>query len=133
MKSLTKTIVLCVVMGSMGSLSAQENPEDPDKLLRHLVVFKFKEEAGDAQVKEVIEAFLALPSKIGEIHSMDWGLNNSPEGLNKGLTHCFLLNFRSEADRDAYLPHPDHKAFTELAGPIIADVFVVDYWAKGSP
>ena len=132
MKSLTKTLILCVVVGSLGSLSGQNNPEDPEKLLRHLVVFKFKEEAKGTEVKEVIEAFLALPSKINEIHSMDWGLNNSPEGLNKGLTHCFLLNFRSEADRDAYLPHPDHKAFTELAGPIIADVFVVDYWAKGT-
>lgn len=133
MKNLTKTLILIMVMNSLAFAQAQDRPDTPENLLRHVVVFKFKEEAAESKVQEVIDAFLALPGKISEIHSMDWGVNNSPEGLNKDLTHCFLLNFRSEADRDAYLPHPDHKAFTELAGPIIADVFVVDYWATKAP
>lgn len=130
MKHLTKTILLCVVIGSLGSTNAQGNPEDSGALLRHVVVFKFKPEASAAQIREVTRAFLALPSKIPEIYKMEWGLNNSPEELNKGMTHCFLLSFRSEADRDTYLPHPEHKAFTALAGPIIEDVFVVDYWSE---
>lgn len=130
MKHLTKTLLLCVVIGSLGSANAQGSPEDSSELLRHVVVFKFKPEASAAEIREVTEAFLALPSKIPEIQDMEWGINNSPEGLNKGMTHCFLLSFRSEADRDTYLPHPDHKAFSALAGPIIEDVFVVDYWSK---
>ena len=48
----------------------------------------------------------------------------------KGFTHCFLVTFNSAADRDAYLPHPAHKAFAGSLGPILADVFVVDFWAK---
>ncbi|WP_036382628.1 Dabb family protein [Muricauda sp. MAR_2010_75] len=98
--------------------------------LRHVVLFKFKETSSEEDVEKVKQAFNALPSKISEIKGYEWGLNNSPENLNKELTHCYLLTFTSEADRDAYLIHPDHKAFGEVAGPHIADVLVVDYWAN---
>ena len=98
--------------------------------LRHVVLFKFKETSSAEDIKQVEEAFNALPSKISEIKGYEWGTNNSPENLNKGLTHCFFLTFSSEADRDTYLTHPDHLAFGDIAGPHIDDVTVVDYWTK---
>ena len=39
-----------------------------------------------------------------------------------------MLSFGSDADRDAYLVHPDHVAFGKLLSPILDDVFVIDYW-----
>jgi len=99
------------------------------KMLRHVVLFKFKDDAKPEQVKAVEDAFRALPSKIKEIKDLEWGTNNSPEGLNEGLTHCFFVTFASEADRAVYLPHPDHKAFGALLTPILDKVVVVDYWA----
>lgn len=101
-----------------------------DSLLRHVVLFKFKDNAPVDKVKEIEAAFKALPSKIPQIAGYEWGLNNSPENLNKGLTHCFFLTFKSEADRAIYLPHPDHKAFGSLLTPYLDDVLVVDYWTK---
>lgn len=98
-------------------------------MLRHVVLFKFKDDAKPEQVKAVEDAFRALPSKIKEIKDLEWGTNNSPEGLNEGLTHCFFVTFASEADRAVYLPHPDHKAFGALLTPILDKVVVVDYWA----
>lgn len=103
---------------------------ETDSLLRHVVLFKFKEGTSQADIDKVQKAFSALPSKIPQIAGYEWGLNNSPEGLNKGLTHCFLLTFKSEEDRAIYLPHPDHKAFGEVLGPHLDDVTVVDYWTK---
>ena len=100
------------------------------KTLRHVVLFKFKEGTTAEERKGVEAAFAALPAKIPEIVAFEWGTNNSPEGLDKGFTHCFFLTFKSEADRDAYLPHPDHKTFGEIAGPHIEDVLVVDYWTE---
>lgn len=102
----------------------------PDSLLRHVVLFSFKETSSAADIKLVEEAFHALPAKIDAIYDYEWGLNNSPEGLDKGFTHAFFLSFRSEADRAIYLPHPDHKAFGEVLGPHLEDVLVVDYWAR---
>lgn len=101
-----------------------------DSLLRHVVLFKFKEDTPIEKIKEIENSFHELQSKIPQIFRYEWGLNNSPENLNKDFTHCFLLTFKSEADRALYLPHPDHKAFGGLLTPYLADVLVVDYWVK---
>ncbi len=99
-------------------------------MLRHVVLFKFKESSTPEDVKTIEDAFRALPSKIKEIKGYEWGLNNSPENLNQGFTHCFFLTFNSEEGRAAYLPHPAHKAFGALLGPHLDKVLVVDYWVK---
>ena len=104
--------------------------EEMSEQLRHVVLFKFKDSATEADIKEVEDAFLALPSKIDTIKDFEWGLNNSPEGLNKGFTHCFILTFDSEEGRATYLPHPAHEEFGEILSPHLEDVLVVDYWAK---
>lgn len=109
-----------------------ESPEieSSSAKLRHVVLFKFKEDADPEAIKKAEEAFVALPAKIPEIKDLEWGLNNSPEGLNKGFTHCYLLTFDSEEGRATYLPHPDHKAFGALLKDILEDVTVVDYWTN---
>jgi hypothetical protein len=98
--------------------------------LRHVVCFKFKAEAKAGDIKTVETAFRALKQKIPQIAGLEWGTNNSPEGHNKGFTHCFIVTFKSEKDRDAYLPHAEHKAFVEVLKPILDEVFVIDFWAK---
>lgn len=108
----------------------KETPKAQDSVLRHVVLFKFKENTSKEDIAKVEEAFAALPSKIPQIVGYEWGINNSPEGLNKGLTHCFFLTFNSEEDRAIYLPHPDHKAFGAILTPHLEDVTVVDYWTK---
>jgi hypothetical protein len=129
MKTLAKTVLICMLFGTGIPGHAQGDPAKPDRVLRHVVLFAFKEGTPDSKIAEIVQALEALPSKIPEIKGFEWGLNNSPEGLNKGFTHSFTLTFASEEGRDIYLPHPDHQAFGEVAGPHIADVLVVDYWA----
>lgn len=100
------------------------------KMLRHVVLFKFKETSSAADVQKVETAFRELPSKIKEIKSFEWGTNNSPEGLAQGFTHCFFVSFGSEKDREAYLPHAAHKAFVSVLQPHLDKVLVIDYWAE---
>jgi hypothetical protein len=99
------------------------------KVLRHVVLFKFKETANEANIKTVVDAFLVLPSKIKSIKKFEYGTNNSPEKLNEGLTHCFLVSFSNEKDRDNYLVDPAHAAFVEVLKPFLDKVVVIDYWA----
>lgn len=103
--------------------------ETNDELLRHVVLIKFKESSTEEDISKVEKAFSGLQDKIPEIKDYEWGTNNSPEGLNKGFTHCFLVTFESEEDRATYLPHPEHKAFVEILEPHLEDVLVIDYWA----
>ena len=98
--------------------------------LRHVVLFKFKDGTPPATVKEIEEAFAALPDKIPQICAFEWGTDMSVENLSQGFTHCFLVSFKSEDDRGIYLPHPAHKEFVELIGPHLDKVLVVDYWAQ---
>lgn len=99
-------------------------------ILRHVVMFGWDKGVDSNYVNKVVNSFKALQGKIDLIKALEYGTNNSPENLNKGLTHCFLLSFTSEADRDAYLIHPAHKAFVAGLTPSPTAVTVFDYWAK---
>ena len=100
-------------------------------MLKHVVLFKFKESASKENIQSLVDAFKGLKSSIKEVKAFEWGTNNSPENLNEGLTHCFQASFASEADRDAYLIAPAHKAFVEqFAKPYVEKAVVVDYWVK---
>lgn len=99
------------------------------KPVRHVVVFKYKPNASEDQIKQVTDAFRQLKDKIPGIVSFEHGVNNSPEKKNLGFTHVYLLTFTDAQARDAYLPHPEHKKFGELLGRlgVLEDAFVVDY------
>ena len=107
-------------------------PAPEGKVLRHAVFFSFKEESSEEDIQGVVDAFRELPEKIAEISDFKWGVNNSPEELNDGFTHCFLLTFKNEADRAAYIPHEAHKAFGDVLRPHKDKVFVLDYWGDAN-
>jgi Stress responsive A/B Barrel Domain len=98
--------------------------------LRHVVCFKFKDDATQEQIQEIVTGFAALPKKIDGVTGFEWGTNNSPEGLAQGFTHCFVVTFKDAKARDAYLPHPAHKEFVAVLLPRLDKVFVVDYVAQ---
>jgi hypothetical protein len=127
----TMNILLCVVvlLGIALCAFAADAPSKKEKL-RHVVAFKFKDTATPEQIKEIENAFRALKGKIHEVVSLEWGTNVSPENRDKGFTHCFIVTFNNAKDRDAYLVHPEHKKFVDFALPAIADVFVLDFFAK---
>ena len=124
-KSLLVSFLFISLFLSVSQLQAQTG-----KTLRHVVMFKFKDTATPANIKTVEDAFAQLPKKITTIKSYEWGINSSPEGLNQGLTHCFILTFTSDKDRNDYIVHPAHKEFGKVLGPFLDKVTVVDFWVK---
>ena len=97
--------------------------------LRHLVLLRFKADAGAAAVADIERQFLGLRQQIDGVRDIEWGTNVSPEGLAKGFTHAFMLSFDDAAARDAYLPHAAHQAFVTRMKPLLDDVLVIDYVA----
>ena len=118
MKILTSLFAIAMLTAS--SLAA-------DGPIRHVVHFKFKADADKAQIAKVVEGFAALKTKISVVDALEGGTDVSPEGLGKGFTHCWIVSFKTAADRDAYLVHPDHKAFVALLKPILDEALVVDF------
>lgn len=123
-----KKITVCMLL--LAIISVNVKAQSANKQLRHVVLFGWKAGADSAAISRVVTAFKALPKQINTIKSFEWGVNNSPEHLNQGLTHCFVLTFDSEKDRDDYLVNPAHKAFTQLLPNLMEKVTVVDYWVE---
>lgn len=98
---------------------------------RHVVLFKFREDLSEETVRKIETEFRSLCMGLPFIIGFEWGRNSSPENLNNGLTHCFLVTFANEQDRDIYLPHPAHVEFckTYLDGNL-ENVCVVDYMSR---
>lgn len=116
------------VLGASPGLGAE--PAQDKRMLRHVVLFKFKEGTTAEQVKEIEQAFRQLPKKIDAIKGFEWGTDNSVEMLSDGFTHCFIVSFADEQGRETYLPHPAHKAFVDLVKPRLEKVLVIDFWQK---
>jgi hypothetical protein len=120
----------CVSVHETRHVTEKKAADEPGRVLRHVVLFKFKDGTPHRQVKQIVEAFCALPDKVDAIHDLEWGTDVSIENRSEGFTHCFLVTFLSEADRAEYIPHPEHKAFGKLLGPHLDKVLVVDYWTQ---
>lgn len=105
--------------------------DQKEKLLRHVVLFKFNDDSSAEEVEKLNASFNALATAIPVIKDFEWGINDSPENFHQDFTHCYLLTFASEADRDSiYTPHPQHQAFVQSLQPHLEKVFVVDYWTN---
>ena len=96
-------------------------------MIRHVLFVRFRSDASASSIEQVQTAFKEISSKIEGITGVEWGLNNSPENLNKGYTHCIMMTFIDENARDHYLPHPEHNILKEIFGAILEDIVVLDY------
>jgi hypothetical protein len=95
---------------------------------RHVVFFKFKPSASNDAVVAIENAFRAFCAELPFVRGFEWGRNSSPEGLDQGFTHCFIVSFDGPEGRDAYLPHPAHQAFCRRhLDPALEKVCVVDF------
>ncbi len=87
--------------------------------IRHVVMFRFRDDATAEQIAAVTEGLEALIDVIPEIR----GYRVGPDlGLNEGNHHYALVaDFETEADYVAYRDHPAHLAvIAERIRPILA-------------
>src|ERR1700749_1519199 len=100
--------------------------------LRHVVLFGFGKAQSPGAIAEVIRRFAELKALVPDIDDFEWGENSSPEGLDRGHSHAFLLTFADAEARDAYLVHPNHAEFGTWVRPFVSSVTVLDYWVKSA-
>jgi hypothetical protein len=99
-----------------------------NRVLRHIVLFSYRDGVTEAQKLEVARRFAGLPDRLPLIHQFESGRNNSPENLSQGFEDAFVVTFRTAADRDAYLPHPVHQEFVAFLSSYVDKALVIDYW-----
>lgn len=98
-----------------------------EKMIRHVLLIKFKPATTTANIDQIRELFHAIPAKVDGVEAVEWGLNDSPENLNRGFTHTVLMTFADDQARRHYLPHPEHEALKDVFIPLLEDIIVFDY------
>ncbi|KAL2022811.1 hypothetical protein VTK56DRAFT_4627 [Thermocarpiscus australiensis] len=101
----------------------------------HTVLFQFKANLKADDVKAACARFLALKQECLHparnepyIRSLKGGKDNSPEGLQNGMTHGFVVEFASAEDRDYYVTKdPAHLAFAKSLEGLLEKATVVDF------
>lgn len=101
-----------------------------EKVLRHIINLKFKENISQEEIDKTLFAFENLKNEIPEITNLEWGINNSTEGQSKGFNYCFTLTFNNAHALEIYLFHKAHLKLVHKIGPVLDDVLVMDYWVK---
>ena len=95
--------------------------------VKHIALMKFKEGTSEEQVQEILDQVLDITETIPGIEDYVSGPNSSPEGLNQGYTHAFIMTFVDAAARDAYLPHPEHERVKGMIMPRVDSLLVFDF------
>jgi hypothetical protein len=95
--------------------------------VKHMVLLKFKPTTSEGQIAEAFRALRGLQEKIPGLKDFMGGPYSSPEGLNQGFTHGFIMTFDSASARDVYLPHPEHERVKAQLSPHLDGVVAFDF------
>jgi hypothetical protein len=92
-----------------------------------MVLLKFKRGTCPASIAQGFAALAKLQEQVPGIERYGGGPYSSPEGINQGFTHGFLMTFADAAARDRYLTHPDHERVKDELLRIVEDVIAFDF------
>lgn len=99
--------------------------------VKHVVLLKFKPGVSEEQAQAAIEAVRGLEGVIGGIEDFLAGTYSSPEGLNQGYTHGFIMTFESAEARNGYLDHPEHERVKNGFFPLLDGAIAFDFEVSG--
>ena len=92
-----------------------------------MVLMKIRSDVPQSEIDDIFAALEGLKNKIPGLVSYSGGPYSSPEGLNKGFSHGFSMDFETESQRDAYFPHANHEIVKEMIIARVDDVIAFDY------
>jgi hypothetical protein len=96
-----------------------------ESVLTHIVIWKYRPDAGEEARREHIARLRALPAHIPEIQSFAVGEDvlRLPRSYDTGL----VAVFRDRAGLEAYTVHPEHAAAADFGRAISEHVASVDF------
>jgi hypothetical protein len=101
----------------------------PQKVLRHVVLFRFKEGTSAVQIRELEQAFRKR-TDVGPVIASEWGTDVSHDDRARGFTHCFTVTLRDEAAREAYYRGASSPRYWDTLRVHLDDWLVFDYWGE---
>lgn len=100
-------------------------------MIRHVVLVRARPDLPAAEIEAVFSGLSTLQRLLPGMRTFTHGPNVSPEGLARGFTHAFTVDFDDAAARDAYLALPEHEAagarLVRAAEGGLAGLTVIDF------
>ena len=95
-------------------------------MIRHIVLFRFKDKEGkEEKIKKTKAIIDDLKHKIPNIDHIEGGINFSTRDTAYDV--ALVSDFRSHEDLEAYRVHPDHLKLIEFLRTSDYELVVTDY------
>ncbi len=87
-------------------------------MIRHIVLTKFKPDTDEDTIAGIYAGLSALADTLPGAQNFTGGRSESPEQIERGYMHGFVIDFDSWADLKTYAENPEHQA---LGGQLVAN------------
>jgi hypothetical protein len=96
-----------------------------NKMLHHIVLFKFKADVDEAAVKDLEDRLDALPNAIKEIQTYEFGRDIVRS--ERSYDFALVSGFANLEAMKRYQVHPDHQKVVDLVRGLCDDIRAVDF------
>ncbi len=79
-------------------------------MIRHIVLTKFKPDTTEDTIAAIYRDLSALTDKLAGARAFTGGRSQSPEQIERGYMHGFVIDFDTWEDLQAYSDKSEHKA-----------------------
>jgi len=95
-------------------------------MIKHIVMFKLKEDCPVEKIAEAKKMALELKDKIPQIKNMEVGIN-SAEAPQSNYTIALNVDFENIDDLNSYQTNPSHLEFGKFISVLRTDRACIDY------
>ena len=85
-------------------------------MIRHIVLTKFKPETSEETIRGIYDGLAALTETLPGAQNFTGGRSESPEQIERGYMHGFVIDFDSWDALQNYADNEEHKA---LGGQLV--------------
>ncbi len=79
-------------------------------MIRHIVLIKFQPGVSEDTIHALFQELRAIRDQVAGILDIVSGRSESPEKIERGYMHGFVVDFKDWDALETYQTHPDHKA-----------------------
>ncbi len=99
-------------------------------MIRHIVLVRFRPDLGEDAISDIWAELHRIKGKVPGILSITSGRSESPERIERGYMHGFVVDFTDWQALAAYQAHPAHQRLgARLTGGAVGgidDILVFD-------
>ena len=87
-------------------------------MIRHIVLTKFKPDVSEETIRGIYDGLAAVTEALDGAANFTGGRSRSPEQIERGYMHGFVIDFDSWDALQTYTDNEEHKA---LGGQLVAN------------